>query len=76
MRMRDMARHVGITERAVQGIVKDLVSHGYIEKERQGRRNSYSVARGRALRHPILSHRLVDDLIALVTSGPLCLAQE
>ena len=47
MRMRDIAQRVGITERAVQGIVSDLTVDGYIEKERHGRRNSYSVARGR-----------------------------
>lgn len=70
MRMRDIAQRVGITERAVQGIVSDLTVDGYIEKERHGRRNSYSVARGRPLRHPIEMHRLVDDLIALVEDRP------
>jgi predicted transcriptional regulator len=37
--MRDVALAVGITERAVQQIVRELVSQGYVEKEKVGRRN-------------------------------------
>ena len=66
MRMRDIAEKVGITERAVQRIVRELAEAGYINIERQGRRNTYSVVRGLPLRHPIEMHRSVDDLIALV----------
>jgi predicted transcriptional regulator len=66
MRMRDVAERVGITERAVQNIVTELAESGYIEKQRQGRRNQYSVARGLPLRHPIEMHRTVDDLLNLV----------
>ena len=40
-RFRDMALHIGITERAVQRIVADLVETGYVESERVGRRNHY-----------------------------------
>jgi DNA-binding Lrp family transcriptional regulator len=42
-RMRDLAERVGITERATQRIVADLVGAGYIERTRVGRRNEYSV---------------------------------
>lgn len=69
MRMRDIAEKVGITERAVQRIVRELAEEGYIQKERQGRRNIYSVVRGLPLRHPIEMHRSVDDLLALVEEG-------
>jgi hypothetical protein len=41
--MRDIAESVGITERATQRIVADLVDGGYIERTRQGRRNAYAV---------------------------------
>lgn len=71
MRMRDIAQKVGITERAVQGIVNDLAADGYIEKERQGRRNIYKVLRGRPLRHPIEAHRTVDELINLAENAPM-----
>ncbi len=42
-RMRDIAATVDITERAAQRIVADLIDHGYIERTRMGRRNTYTV---------------------------------
>jgi predicted transcriptional regulator len=42
-RMRDIAVVVEITERAAQRIVADLIAAGYVTRERNGRRNSYSV---------------------------------
>ncbi len=42
-RMRDIAATLEITERAAQRIVADLVSAGYIERTREGRRNAYTV---------------------------------
>jgi predicted transcriptional regulator len=42
-RMRDIAATVGITERAAQRIVSDLVGAGYLDRARDGRRNSYTV---------------------------------
>ena len=43
-RMRDIAALLNITERAAQRIVADLVRAGYVHRERDGRRNRYSVA--------------------------------
>ena len=43
IRMRDIAAKVGITERASQRIIADLVEAGYLDRERVGRRNLYSV---------------------------------
>ena len=51
-RARDVAERVGITERAAQRILSDLVAGGYVEKELHGRRNRYSVNRRGHLRHP------------------------
>lgn len=42
-RMRDIASSVEITERAAQRIVADLVEAGYLDRERVGRRNRYTV---------------------------------
>ena len=42
-RLRDIASTVGITERAAQRIVSDLVASGYVERAREGRRNTYTV---------------------------------
>ena len=43
IRMRDIATDVQITERAAQRIVADLVDSGYVDRERVGRRNRYTV---------------------------------
>lgn len=66
IRLRDVADHVGITERAVQRIVTELEEAGYITRQRNGRRNSYIVHPQRPLRHKIESHRQVKDLLALI----------
>jgi len=54
-RMRDVAQAVGITERAVQQIVRDLVVQGYLLKEKVGRRNRYDVVRRAHFRHDLES---------------------
>jgi DNA-binding MarR family transcriptional regulator len=43
IRMRDIAASVEITERAAQRIVSDLIEAGYVHRERNGRRNDYTV---------------------------------
>lgn len=43
IRMRDIAATLEITERATQRIVADLVTAGYLDRERTGRRNRYTV---------------------------------
>ena len=41
--MRDIAAQIQITERAAQRIVADLIEAGYLERERVGRRNRYTI---------------------------------
>ena len=53
LRLRDLAERVGITERATQRIVAELVGGGYLERARVGRRNVYTVHLGLPLRHPL-----------------------
>jgi DNA-binding Lrp family transcriptional regulator len=43
VRMRDIAAKVHITERATQRIVSELIDAGYLDRERVGRRNRYTV---------------------------------
>lgn len=64
--LREVATRVGITERAVQNIVRDLEAIGAIRIEREGRRNHYVVNRDLNMRHPIESHRQVGDLLDFV----------
>jgi DNA-binding MarR family transcriptional regulator len=52
VRLREVAADVGITERAVQRIVAELVEAGFVERRRVGRRNQYVVNRAAEMRHP------------------------
>jgi len=65
-RMRDIADMVGITERAVQQIVRELVVQGYVLKEKDGRRNRYHIAHHAHLRHELESGVSLGELVALV----------
>ena len=65
-RMREVAEAVGITERAVQQIVADLVDQGYLLKEKVGRRNRYQVVRGAHFRHELEAGVTLGDFLDLV----------
>ena len=66
VRTRDIATQVGITERATQRIIAELEEAGYVRHERVGRRNHYENAAGVALRHPLETHVVVEDLLDLL----------
>ena len=63
IRLRDVAERVGITERATQRILAELIEAGYVKAERVGRRNRYTVDRRHAMRH---SAQLGHDIGALL----------
>lgn len=66
MTMREVAAAIGITERATQKIIADLERAGYITRTRRGRRNSYAVAKGRPLRHPLNAGHGLDEVLAVL----------
>ncbi len=66
IRHRDLAVKVGITERAAQRIVADLVDAGYLTSTRDGRRNRYQVRADLPLRHPVEQHHRVGDLLSVL----------
>lgn len=68
LRIRDIAEFVGITERATQRIVAELVAGGYLEKSREGRRNRYRVVTSEPLRHPLERSHSVGELLRAVTT--------
>jgi hypothetical protein len=71
-RLRDVAAEVGITERAVQKIVRDLQSEGFLTISKQGRCNRYRINRRKSLRHELEGHCTVGKLLALVSrAAPL-----
>ena len=65
-RARDIAEQVGITERAAQRILSDLVADGYLEKTKVGRRNRYEVNRRGRLRHPVFQDLEIGPLLDLL----------
>ena len=69
LRVRDIAAHVGITERATQAILSDLAHDGYLERIRVGRRNRYKVRLGATFRHPIVGGTTVGEVLTVVQAG-------
>jgi DNA-binding MarR family transcriptional regulator len=70
-RLRDVAEAVGITERAVQKIVADLEQAGVLTRQREGRRNRYSVNRSAPMRHPVEGGKTVSDLLRFAGRKPV-----
>lgn len=66
IRGRDIAEQVGITERAAQAIVADLVDEGYVRRTKVGRRNHYEIVAERSLRHSVEQPHSVGELLRLV----------
>ena len=66
-RLRDVAEAVGITERAAQRIVAELVEAGYLEREREGRRNRYRLHPELPLRHPLEREHAVGEILRVLT---------
>lgn len=66
----DIAARVGITERAAQSIIADLVAEGYITRSRVGRRNQYEIHPDVPLRHPIEGGHSVGDLLVSLAQYP------
>ena len=66
LRLRDVADRVGVTERAAQRIVSDLVDAGYLERLREGRRNSYRVRPDRPLRHPVEHGHHIGEILEVL----------
>ena len=64
--LRDVANKVGITERAAQRIVADLVAEEIIDRRRLGRRNHYLVNRGAAMRHAAQANLQIGPLLDLL----------
>ncbi|MFT4626708.1 MAG: DNA-binding IscR family transcriptional regulator [Myxococcota bacterium] len=66
LRLRDVATRVGITERAVQRIVRELSEGNYLEVSKDGRRNHYRLVRDAPLRHAVERGATVGDLLDLI----------
>ena len=69
IRLRDVAQRVGITERAAQRIVADLIEGGYLSSTKIGRRNRYTLNLDRGLRHPIEQHCRITSLLSMAANN-------
>ena len=65
-RIRDLAEEVGITQRAVQRILAELVLDGILTIKKEGRRNMYRIRRSARLRHPLENQHTIGEILALI----------
>jgi DNA-binding IclR family transcriptional regulator len=65
-RIRDIAAHCRLTERAVQKIIADLEQAGYLSHTREGRSNTYRIDPSKVLRHPAEAGLTVASLLSLL----------
>jgi predicted transcriptional regulator len=71
VRLRDIAKTLGITERSAYGIVTDLTANGYVVKLKDGRRNRYQIQAHLPLREVITQERTIGEVLdVLVKSKP------
>jgi MarR family len=72
VRLRDIGARVGITERAAHRIVAELAAAGYITRQRNGRRNQYTINTQLPLPDPIAHEQKVAGLLEILaaTHGP------
>ncbi|HTU95101.1 MAG TPA: winged helix-turn-helix domain-containing protein [Solirubrobacteraceae bacterium] len=66
IRLRDIAALVGVSERTVVSIVKDLTDAGYLVKDKDGRRTRYTVQREVPLRDAIGDGLAVGDVLGVL----------
>ena len=68
VRLREIGDRVGITERAAYRIVAELADAGYIARERNGRRNRYTINALSPLPDPIAREQNVGELLEILTA--------
>jgi DNA-binding transcriptional ArsR family regulator len=66
VRLRDVATVLGVTERRAFDIVNDLVEAGYVEKEKDGRRNLYRIRTQLPLRRPIGKEPTIGEVLGML----------
>ncbi len=69
LRLSELALEVGISPRATQSIVTDLVREGFLERDRIGRRNRYRVKGNRQLPDPWAQDHRIGELVRAIARG-------
>lgn len=69
VRLRDIGERVGITERAAHRIVAELADAGYVTRQRNGRRNYYTINAHLPLPDTIARDQNVGDLLEILAAA-------
>jgi DNA-binding IclR family transcriptional regulator len=64
--LREIGERIGITERAAHRIVVDLDESGYLTRERNGRRNHYTIEPHLPLPDAVARERQIGDLVGVL----------
>ena len=64
--MKEIATSLGLTERRIAVVISDLVDANYLEVQKLGRRNRYSINTRASFRHPTMSHVHLSDFERLL----------
>ena len=70
IRLRDIGDEVGITERTAHRIVGELDDAGYLARERDGRRNRYTISHDLPLPDRLARNQKIGDLLEILTATP------
>jgi predicted DNA-binding transcriptional regulator len=70
VRLRDIATTLDITERSAFAIVSDLITGGYVAKEKEGRRNRYHIQADAPLGEVIGRLRTTGELLRIMVGPP------
>jgi hypothetical protein len=71
IRLRDIGERIGITERSAHRIVVELADAGYIARERNGRRNRYTINAHYPLPDPVADDQNVGELLTILAGPPV-----
>lgn len=68
IRLRDIGERLGITERAAHRIIAELAAAGYISRQRNGRRNHYTINEHLPLPDAIAREQSIGELLTILTA--------
>ena len=66
IRISELSEQIGISQRQVSNILRDLHDSGYLTKQKEGRRNSYKISADAPLRHKSNQDHTVNELIGIL----------
>jgi DNA-binding IclR family transcriptional regulator len=69
VRLRDIASTLDITERSAFAIVDDLISGGYVAKEKEGRRNRYHIQVDAPMGEAVGRQQTIGELLNLLVGS-------